>query len=62
LKVAELRDWAKFHRTFHVPAYLPVVLADEAEVSLTGKTKKADMVEAISAHLEQNATGKKSKK
>lgn len=59
MKVAELRDWAKFHRKFHVS---PVVSADEAEVSLTGKTKKADMVEAISAHLEQNATGKKSKK
>jgi hypothetical protein len=59
LKVAELRDWAKFHREFHVP---PGLVADEAEVSLTGKTKKADMVEAISAHLEQNATGKKSKK
>jgi hypothetical protein len=59
LKVAELRDWAKFHRTFHVP---PGMLADDAEVPLTGKTKKADMVEAISAHLEQNATGKKSKK
>ena len=57
--MAELRDWAKFHRAFHVP---PGMLADEAEVSLTGKTKKADMVEAISAHLEQNATGKKSKK
>jgi hypothetical protein len=38
------------------------VLADEAEVSLSGKTKKADMIEAISAHLEKNATGKKSKK
>jgi hypothetical protein len=59
LKVAELRDWAKFHRKRHVP---PGVLADKAEVSLTGKTKKADMIEAISAHLEQNATGKKSKK
>jgi hypothetical protein len=59
LKVAELREWAKFHRKPRVP---PVILANEAEVSLTGKTKKADMIEAISAHLEQNATGKKSKK
>lgn len=59
MKVAELRDWAKFHRKSHVPT---AVSADEAEVSLTGKTKKADMIEAISAHLEQNATGKKSKK
>jgi hypothetical protein len=32
------------------------------EVSLAGKTKKADMVEVITAHLEANATGKKSKK
>jgi hypothetical protein len=33
-----------------------------AEVSLSGKTKKADMIEVISAHLETHATGKKSKK
>jgi hypothetical protein len=46
-----------------ISSYVPsIVLADEAEVSLSGKTKKADMVEAISAHLEKNATGKKSKK
>jgi hypothetical protein len=37
-------------------------LADLAEVSLSGKTKKAEMIEVISAHLETHATGKKSKK
>jgi hypothetical protein len=57
--VAELRDWAKFHR---MSLYAIAQVANDAEVSLTGKSKKADMIEVITAHLEQNATGKKSKK
>jgi len=59
LKVAELRDWAKYHRMFHHQHQ--VIYANDAEISLTGKSKKADMIEVISAHLETNATGKKSK-
>lgn len=59
MKVAELRDWAKFHRT---SCLLLLDTTDQIEVSLTGKTKKADMIEAISTYLETNATGKKSKK
>ncbi|WVQ84479.1 hypothetical protein IAT38_006631 [Cryptococcus sp. DSM 104549] len=48
LRVQELKDWAKFH---------------ELGISLTGKTKKSDIIDTMTAWLEQHSSelGKKTK-
>jgi len=33
----------------------------QVEIALSGKTKKSDIIEALSEHLEREASGKKSK-
>lgn len=56
--MAELKDYAKFNSVSRV---LEPDLTS-AEISITGKTKKADIIDAMNDHLEQAASGKKAKK
>lgn len=68
MKVADFREWAKYHResrSFHTLLVQERCRTEAerigVEVSLGGASKKADIIDVISDHLEKHGTAKKTK-
>ena len=57
LKVQDLKDYAKFNSM----STLFRILLIDSEISISGKTKKSDIMDALREHLEKETGGKKKK-